>query len=572
VSEQIIISHNLADVNAKLDQLVTRLGRVQLAYKTLTAQVHRFNNAMSGTSGTMNRQSRGFDRAASSANAYAVAIRRASTNFGTMGGGKAGSGHIYTFSEGIRNMNMGVQKANKGMSLMSSLWMRFAAIGAARILWGVGSAAVRTSANLDAMRKSMDFAVGGEARGGVEFDRARAVSDQLGLAFMPATEGLTKLHAAMRGTDFNRRDATKLFTGISQAISVLGLNSERAHGTYMAFEQIISKGKVSMEELRRQLGDRIPGAFQIAARAMKMTTSELDLLIRKGNLSSFEFITKMAAQLEKEFAEGSIRSSETLMSNLNRLDNAWKDFQKTLGGGEAGVNAVKVTTDAVGLLELAIKAAGKAWDFFVWDRTPGFVQTFLRGAYGAATGRGYRAEQVGQRAVYALDLNDSGLEDKYSTLLDNRKQFGAGSTTYLDSLRPAFETEALKQQNAAMGIGADAKNLAFELEERGYVPYAIQWRAKKTDDRINQMLDEINPLSQQKKLDKDGNPIDPAGSMAEVLGGGNRILNVTIGNIIEKNENNFTAGDPVKQQGESEAASDVVVQALISTLQDLGQM
>ena len=54
------------------------------------------------------------------------------------------------------------------------------------------------------------------------------------------------------------------------------LSAYESEGAFKALEQMLSKGKVSAEELRGQLGERIPGAFQIAARAMGMTTSELD--------------------------------------------------------------------------------------------------------------------------------------------------------------------------------------------------------------------------------------------------------------------------------------------------------
>ena len=43
----------------------------------------------------------------------------------------------------------------------------------------------------------------------------------------------------------------------------------------LALAQMASKGTVQAEELRGQLGERLPGAFKIAAAAMGVTQAEL---------------------------------------------------------------------------------------------------------------------------------------------------------------------------------------------------------------------------------------------------------------------------------------------------------
>ena len=86
-------------------------------------------------------------------------------------------------------------------------------------------------------------------------------------------------------------------------------------------------------------------------------------------------------------------------------------------------------------------------------------------------------------------------------------------------------------------------------------------------DRKLSMLDPNN-----KDGDGTDDPLDDDGEMAKVHGRGNRILHVKIGNIIETNEYNFTSGDLTQQENEAEQASNIITQALISTLKDLGQI
>jgi tape measure domain-containing protein len=47
-------------------------------------------------------------------------------------------------------------------------------------------------------------------------------------------------------------------------------------GIFKALEQMLSKGNVQAEELRGQLGERLPGAIYFSAKALGVTTRELN--------------------------------------------------------------------------------------------------------------------------------------------------------------------------------------------------------------------------------------------------------------------------------------------------------
>jgi hypothetical protein len=86
---------------------------------------------------------------------------------------------------------------------------------------------------------------------------------------------------------------------------------------------MVSKGTVSMEELRRQLGNALPGAFEIAARAMGVTTQGLTAMVKSGQLLSEDFLPKFAAQLQKELGEGAVEAAKTATAAFARLENEW---------------------------------------------------------------------------------------------------------------------------------------------------------------------------------------------------------------------------------------------------------
>jgi len=64
---------------------------------------------------------------------------------------------------------------------------------------------------------------------------------------------------------------------------------------------MMGKGKVQAEELRGQLGEALPGAFNLAAKAMGVTTSKLNEMLDKGQVLPEELLPKLASELLKTF-------------------------------------------------------------------------------------------------------------------------------------------------------------------------------------------------------------------------------------------------------------------------------
>ena len=76
------------------------------------------------------------------------------------------------------------------------------------------------------------------------------------------------------------------------------MSSEDAHLSYLALSQMMSKGKVSSEELRRQLGERMPIAMEAMARAVGVTIQELDGLLKAGKLLSKDVMMPFVKEME----------------------------------------------------------------------------------------------------------------------------------------------------------------------------------------------------------------------------------------------------------------------------------
>lgn len=92
-----------------------------------------------------------------------------------------------------------------------------------------------------------------------------------------------------------------------------------------------SKGVVSMEELKRQLGDSLPAAVQIGARAMGMTTAAFDKAVSSGQVMSRDFIPKFAKQVRDELGGSFVLASSQMRASINRVQNSFFALRVLLG-------------------------------------------------------------------------------------------------------------------------------------------------------------------------------------------------------------------------------------------------
>ncbi len=189
---------------------------------------------------------------------------------------------------------------------------------------------VQAGVAMQRIERGFRAATGTIEQGRREFDFVRQESDRLGLSLEGAATQYTKLTAAAKGTALQGAEARRIFTAVSEASRVLGLSAEQTQGALTAIEQIISKGKVSAEELRGQLGERLPGAFQIAARAMGVTTAELDEMLRKGEVTAEQMLPRLADELRNTFGSEVESAANDAQAAFNRFSTAVFELRRAI--------------------------------------------------------------------------------------------------------------------------------------------------------------------------------------------------------------------------------------------------
>jgi len=151
----------------------------------------------------------------------------------------------------------------------------------------------------------------------------RDVSDRLGIGIIDISKSYLKFRAAAGSTNLSVKQTQKIFESFSKASAILSLSGDDTRGVFKALEQMISKGKVSSEELRLQLGERLPGAFAIMARSLGKSVSELDEMLKKGEVLSEDALPKFAKQVEIAFGVQNLEKIETLVAAQGRFSSSW---------------------------------------------------------------------------------------------------------------------------------------------------------------------------------------------------------------------------------------------------------
>lgn len=121
-----------------------------------------------------------------------------------------------------------------------------------------------------------------------------------------------------------------IFESITKAAATMGLSTQQQERAFMALNQMMSKGTIQAEELRGQLGEALPGALGIMAKAVGVSEKRLAEMMKAGQLLAADVLPKFADQLEKTYGIENVNRIENLATAQGRYTNAWRDFVRGL--------------------------------------------------------------------------------------------------------------------------------------------------------------------------------------------------------------------------------------------------
>ena len=180
----------------------------------------------------------------------------------------------------------------------------------------------------------------------------------------------------------------ELYEQIIKAGSTLALSNDDIEGTLRAVGQIFSKGTVQSEELRQQLGERLPGAFNIMAKAIGVSEVELNKMLKDGVVLAEDVMPLFGKELERQFGTGSTNKLKTLGGAWNLLKT-----NIVLTIDEAG-KGIKTTERLAGVIR------------YLGENIGGILKSLVVLTTSFATYRGILSMTDGSIRLFAVSLAD----------------------------------------------------------------------------------------------------------------------------------------------------------------------
>ncbi|MBF9140848.1 tape measure protein [Hymenobacter properus] len=200
-------------------------------------------------------------------------------------------------------------------------------------------------AALSGIQNTFKAIAGSASEGAREYAFVKQRANELGLELTSTARAYTGLYAAAKESNFSVATTRDLYVGLTAAGKVLDRSQEEIRSSLVAVEQMISKGTVSSQELKLQLGNALPGAFGLAAKAAGLTTEAFTKQLATGKILASDFLPKFAAVLKEKYVNSTEDAAAGVRSNLGRINTAFQESSAKIGAFLAP--AVKYVADFV---------------------------------------------------------------------------------------------------------------------------------------------------------------------------------------------------------------------------------
>lgn len=213
---------------------------------------------------------------------------------------------------------------------------RFGALGAAAATLGtVVRPVVEATVQLDQMRRALTTVTGSSTEAAKQIEFLRNVAQRAGASVGEVGTAYSRFVASAATAGISMKTVQNVFESVAVAAGNLGLTSEQTKGALEALSQMASKGVVSMEELRQQLGDRLPAALSLMAQGLGLTLPQLNKLVETGGLLAEDALPAFAEALKKLGPEGG-KSVSGLVAEWGRLKNVIAETTTVITDGAIG--------------------------------------------------------------------------------------------------------------------------------------------------------------------------------------------------------------------------------------------
>lgn len=195
-------------------------------------------------------------------------------------------------------------------------------------------------------------------------EKITGVARKTGQAVTDLAPAFARFSIAADGSGMTMKEVERAFVVLASTSTKLQMGQEQSLGIFKALEQMMSKSTVQAEELRGQLGDRLPGAIQIMARALGVSTVELQKMMKAGEVLSATAIPKFIEELARTL-NITDKPINNVVAAVNNLSTAWfqlmSKLDKFVGITNKAIAVINFITDHIDAARYATDLAAQAF-------------------------------------------------------------------------------------------------------------------------------------------------------------------------------------------------------------------
>lgn len=246
---------------------------------------------------------------------------------------KRANASTMTFSEGLRSLRRSIISVTAAYTAFS---------GAKRIM--------EAGQFFQTQEATMLMVTKDAGKAGEELEYIRNEAYRLGLDLKTATDGFVQLSVNSKKIMDNSQ-IHDLFTGFSEYATAIGIDKVKYQRSIMALNQMAGKGQIYAEELKQQLSEALPGAFQIFLKAAQefnkdstIDEEKLFKLMKDGKLLAKNILPLVGKYFAEDARQGGAldKQLQSIRVATARLNQSWLNLLNNIFKGGFGQELTEI--------------------------------------------------------------------------------------------------------------------------------------------------------------------------------------------------------------------------------------
>lgn len=478
MSDRISISYdaNVDDLNRKLDALIAK--NKELAAHATAAAKALSNIASAQGLSTINNINNSF-------NTTVNVLAQVNTNLTQVNAQLNNTVNLgRQTSNTLNNIKVSADLLTRAFQFLAA---RMVAAFSINAIINFGNSVVDVERKMELLQNRINFVFDSANAGSLAFTRLRKMSLELGIEFSSLAEGFASFGIAAKMAGFSASETEKVFTRVAVGLRAAGAGSLQTQRAFYALQQMLSKGVVAAEELRRQLGEALPGASDLMTQAynrlhpgQELTNRQFTKMLEEGKIISKEILPEFSKVIEEVFAPALSGKQNSLDASIQRVTTQLERFKQSLANFLPTKTVFNVLSDFFDDLNTMMEAG-----FFNFTKLAALAAT---GNLTVLTAEFERLRGIREAEQIKAEREETELQKR----IEQRAQmyFKQGVTS---EKAISGETDRIKEQREEL------KGLIQQLEKLEIAEKQAR-KAPMTDQGLKQKEDAIKAVSAQKAL------------------------------------------------------------------------